>query len=225
MRPLLIALTLFLPLSFAQAKEYGKYDPKRMLTVTESPSGKRHGLDGRYLDLMMGDLALHAKNYPPQFDTPQDQERASRDAKMLSGMLDILVDAPNPNPEILWRAGFLNSIGHNLDIPGSGEKASAIFQRLLAAEPGHPRGNYLYGTFLASAGKPKDALPYLEKALAAGVTNAGYTLGMTYLSLGDKARALEHLEAHRQRFPNDGNVARLIDAVRNGKVETRKNSN
>jgi len=83
----------------------------------------------------------------------------------------------------------------------------------------------MYGTFLAGVGKPKDALPYLEKALSVGVSDAAYALGMTHLSLGNKESALENLEAYRQRNPNDMNVAKLIDAIRNGKVEIKRNPN
>jgi len=82
----------------------------------------------------------------------------------------------------------------------------------------------MYGTFLAGAGKPKEALPYLEKALAAGVTDAAYAIGMTYLTLGDKKQALRHLENYKQRNPGDGNVDKLIEAIRNGKIEFKRNS-
>ncbi len=116
MRIYLLALSILLSSSLSYAKEYGTYDPKRILTVSESPSGKKYGFDTAYLDLMLNDLALHAKNYPPKFDTPQDQQRAIRDVKTLSGMLDILINGPTPNPELLVRAGYLNSIGYNLDI-------------------------------------------------------------------------------------------------------------
>lgn len=224
-RIILLALSMLLASSFIYAKEYGNYDPKRMLTVSETPSGKKHGIDGKYLNQMLNDLALHAKNYPPQFDTPQDRQRAIQDVKVVSGMLDILVNGPSPKTEFLVPAGFLNSIGYNLDIPGSAEKATSIFQRLLTAAPSDPRGNYMYGTFLAGMGKPKEALPYLEKALAVGVTDAAYSLGMTYLTLGDKQKALDNLEAYRQRNPNDGSVVRLIDGIRNGKVEIKRSSN
>lgn len=225
MRIVLLALSMLLASSFAYAKEYGNYDPKRILTISESPSGKKYGIDGKHLDQILNDLALHAKNYPAQFDTPQDRQRAVQDVKALSGMLDILVNGPSPNRELLVRAGFLNSIGHNLNIPGSAEKAASIFQRLLTAAPSDPRGNYMYGTFLAGAGKPKEALPYLEKALAVGVAEATYSLGMTYLALGDKQKALEYLEAYRQRNPTNANVAKLIDGIRNGKVEIKRSLN
>jgi hypothetical protein len=38
---------------------------------------------------------------------------------------------------------------------------------------------------LEGAGKPKEALTYLEKARSLGVVDAVYSIGMTYLSLGD----------------------------------------
>lgn len=222
MHKFLLVILVALVVPSASAREYGNYDPKRLLTVAETPSGKKYGFDGAYLDQMLNDLSAHAKNYPPQFDTPQDQQRATQDVKALSGMLDILINVPTPNPELLARAGYLNSIGHNLNIPGAAEKANSIFLRLLSAAPSDPRGNYMYGTFLASAGKPKEALPYLEKALSAGVVDATYAIGMTYLTLGDKERALKNLESYKRRKPSDGNVDKLIDAIRNGKIEFKR---
>ena len=83
----------------------------------------------------------------------------------------------------------------------------------------------MYGTFLAGVGKPKEALPYLEKALAVGVVDAAYAIGMTYLSLGDKEQALKSLENYKQRKPSDENVVKLIDAIRNGKIEIKSKGN
>lgn len=223
MRQLLLAVLVVLATFNASAREYGNYDPKHLLSVSETPSGKKYGFDGAYLDQMLNDLSAHAKNYPPQFDTPQDKQRATQDVKALSGMLDILINVPTPNPELLVRAGHVNSMGHNLDIPGAVEKASSIFLRLLSAAPSDPRGNYMYGTFLAGVGKPKEALPYLEKALAVGVVDAAYAIGMTYLTLGNKEQALKNLESYKQRKPSDGNVDKLIDAIRNGKIEFKRN--
>lgn len=208
--------------STASAREYGTYDPKRLLTVSETPSGKKYGFDSAYLDQMLNDLSAHAKNYPPQFDTPNDKQRATQDVKTLSGMLDVLINVPTPNPELLVRAGYVNSIGHNLDIAGAAEKADSIFRRLLAASPSDARGNYMYGTFLAGVGKPKEALPYLEKALAVGVSDAAYAIGMTYVTLGNKGQALKNLEDYKRRKPGDTNVDKLIDAIRNGKIEFKR---
>lgn len=208
--------------SVVHAKEYGSYDLRRVLTASEKPDGKKFGIDTNYLDRILEDLALHARNYPPRFDTPEDRQRAIADAKALSEMLGVVVNGPSAHPDLLLRAGFLNSMGHNLDIPGSAEKTLSIFQRLLAAAPDHPRGNYTYGTFLAGVGKSKDAIPYLKKALGAGVVDAAYALGMTYLTLGDKQKALENLANYKQQRPNDQNVDRLIEGIRSGTIEIKR---
>ncbi|MDR1162778.1 MAG: hypothetical protein LBM17_02940 [Candidatus Accumulibacter sp.] len=223
MHKLLFALLAVLVAFSASAREYGNHDPKRLLTVSETPSGKKYGFDGAYLDQMLNDLSAHAKNYPPQFDTQEDKQRAIRDVRTLSGMLDILINVPDPNPELLFRAAYLNSMGHNLDIPGAAEKADSIFLKLLAAKPSDPRGNYAYGAFLVGAGKSKEALPYLEKALSLGVVDAAYAIGMTHLALGDKARAMKSFEDYKRRNPKDGNVDTLIEGIRSGKIEVRKN--
>jgi tetratricopeptide (TPR) repeat protein len=131
------------------------------------------------------------------------------------------VNDPNPSQGILLRAGDLNSMGHNLDIIISSQRAFTCFQKLLAIAPEHPFGNYLYGKFLAETGNPGQALPYIEKARAFGVVYADYTLGMIYLTLGDKQKALEHLEAYRQVRPDDGKVSFLIDGIRNGKIQLK----
>lgn len=219
MRKFILTVFVLLAVLSASAKEYGSYDPKKLLTVTEKPSGKEYGFNTAYLDEILNDLSAHAKNYPPQFDTPQDKQRATQDVTALSGMLATLTDVPIPNLELLLRTGYLNSIGHNLEIAGAADKANSIFQRLLAASPSDPRGNYMYGTFLAGLGKSKEALPYLEKALSVGVADAAYAIGMTYLALGEKEPALRSLEDYKHRKPSDTNVEKLIDAIRNGKIE------
>lgn len=224
MRMLLLTILIALVASTVSAREYGNYDTKRLLTVTETPEGKKYGFGGPYLGQMMSDLSAHARNYPPQFDTPQDKQRATEDVKALSGMLDVLINVPKPDVGLLTLAGDINSMGHNLDIPGAAQKANSIFLRLLTAAPSDSRGNYMYGNFLAGVGKPKEALPYLEKALAVGVVDAAYAIGMTYLTLGDKEQALKNLENYKQRRPSDGNVDKLIEAIRNGKIEFKRNS-
>jgi tetratricopeptide (TPR) repeat protein len=71
-------------------------------------------------------------------------------------------------------------------------------------------------------GKPKEALPHLDKALSLGVSDAAYTIALTYLALGDKEQALKNLEDYRRRVPADGTVDRLLDAIRNGRIEFKR---
>lgn len=226
MRFALVVFSLLCVFSFAEAKEYGNYNLKhslkKIITVSDASTGAPTSVHLDYLDQILTDLSLHARNYPPTFDTPQDKARAVEDVKTLSVLLDILVNGPNPHPELLLRAGLLNSIGHNLDIPGTADEAKLLFQRLLATSPSDPRANYHYGTFLAGAAKSREALPYLEKALSAGVGDAAYSIGMAYLILGDKQKALANLEAYQQHRPNDEPLAKLIDDIRNGQFKIQR---
>lgn len=221
MKNYLFILVILLACPFVNAEEYGSYDLKRILTTSETAAGKQYAIDPVYLDQILDDLAAHAFNYPPKFDTPQAKQRAVQDAGALSKILDTLIDQPKPDTRILVRAGFLNSMGHNLDIVGAAQKTISIFEKLLAIVPTHPRGNYLYGHFLAGIGKPKAALPYLQKALTSGVDAAAYSIGMTYLVLGDKYNALKSLQDYKQRIPSDTNVDQLIEGIRNGKIEIK----
>ena len=83
--------------------------------------------------------------------------------------------------------------------------------------------NYRYGVFLAGTTKARiEAIPLLEKAKALGVVEAEYTVGPTYLSLGNKAKAMENLKSYTTRVPNDENAARVLDAVLSDKVETKR---
>lgn len=214
-RIIIFALSILLAPSITYAREYSHYDLKRMRIDSKAAPGKEYSIDAQYMDKMLYELGLHAKNRPAQFDSPKDQKRAIQDVKSASKMIDPLIKGSAPNPEMLVRAGFLYIIAHNLDIPGSAKNADATFQKLLAVSPSNPDGNYLYGTFLASEGKTKRALPYLEKALVAGVADAAYTLGVAYLKLGDKQKALDNFEVFRQRSPYVvEDVSRLINELK-----------
>jgi predicted Zn-dependent protease len=223
-RALVVLLVALTASTIASAAAYGNHDPRRILVVAESAAGKRYGVDTTYLDTVMADLTAHAKSYPPAFDTPQDRQRATQDVRVLTGMLDRLVNGPDTSPELLVRAAHLHGIGHNLEIPGSAEKANGYFLRLLAAVPDEPRGNFMYGTFLAGVGKGREAIPYLDKALALGVVDAAYALGLTQLSIGEKDKAVLILQEYKRRKPGDPNIDRLIKAARSGSIEVQKHT-
>ena len=225
MRRIALGTVLLSIAVLGQAKEYGHYEIKSIATVSQSATGQHSvTINFSLLDQLLADLSIHNNNYPAQFDTAEDRQRAVRDVIAVSKILDILLDNPSPNAEVLLRAAEVNGIGHNLDIPGAGEKAMTDFTALLNRSPDDPRADYLYGKFLVSAGKPREAIPLLEKAKATTALNADWTLGLAYLALNARAKALESLEEYVKRVPNDKNAAKLIDAIRNGAVEFKKGS-
>jgi tetratricopeptide (TPR) repeat protein len=222
---IVLLLALLHVAALAGAKEYGHYDIKNIVTVSQSADGK-HSATVKFslLDQVLDDLSVHNNTYPAQFDSAEDRRRAVSDVTAISKTIDLLLDNPDPNAQLLLRAGVLDSVAHNLDIPGAGEKALTAFTTLLSKSPADPRANYLYGKFLLSAGKPLDAVIVLEKAKSLGAVNADYSLGLAYLSVGNKKEALENLEHYARRAPDDSTAPKLIDAIRNGNIDVKKGS-
>lgn len=216
---LLLAI-IFPSLVFASA--YGNYDVKKVLSLKKDTAGKNIvSVDRDYLEHILADLMNHAGNYPAKFDSAADKERAVKNVMLLSNVLDILNKSKKAEPSILLHTGILNSIGHNLDIQNSTERANAAFQRLLESSPNDPQGNYHYGVFLGNSGRAKESIPYLEKALRLNVKNAAYSLGMAYIATGDKERGIEYLKQYSTNHPDDKSIQPLINAVRSGKYRVK----
>lgn len=204
-----------------RAGEYGRYDLTQ-LARQNAPPAKGASLDMALMDRILADLQQHAGNYPPQFDSPADAQRAQADAKTLMGMLGAVFSAGPAPLDLLLRMGMLGAVSHNMDLPGGATFAQTHFERLLKMDSAHAAGNFQYGTFLGNTGRAKEALPYLIKAKNKGVIPALYAIGMSYLMLGDKALALENLQAYQKAVPGDAAVGKLIEAVRAGKVDVKK---
>lgn len=200
----------------AHAVPYASLDPASL--VRKNPGGPGGTVDMAGVDRMIRDLAPHAQDYPPQFDSPADAQRARRDIATLAGMLDVLARTEAPSPDVLLRLGLLSAFGHSLDIPHAAERAQGYFTRLLAVQPEHPYGNYHYGVFLLQTGQAQAALPFLAKAKDRGVTPALFSLGLAYIMLNDAPRAQEWLTAYQKANPADASVAPLLEAVREGKI-------
>lgn len=217
----IVSLLLLLGAALACAQEYGHYDLQKILVASPTSEGNAYAVDMQYLDQILNDLASHALSYPTRFDTPQDKQRATTDVKTISAIFDILLDRPEPDAGLLRRAGMFYSIGHNLDIADSAHKADTTFQRLLSNFPDDPQGNYMYGNFLAGSGQSQKAVPFLEKALSLGITDANYSLGLNSLMLGDTPKALTYLQRYQQQNPDHPHIADLIEAIQEGRYEMK----
>ena len=216
-----LLLLLAIGCTSTQAAEYGRYDLTQ-LAKQNTPPAKGATLDMALVDRIQTNLQQHAGNYPPQFDSPADAQRAQADAKTLMGMLGAVFSAGSAPPDLLLRMGMLGAVSHNMDVPGGAAFAQTHFERLLKMDSAHAAGNFQYGTFLGNTGRAKEALPYLIKAKNKGVTPALYAIGMSYLMLGDKALALENLQAYQKAVPGDAAAGKLIEAVRAGKIDVKK---
>lgn len=215
MKQVVCFFALLLPVSALFAAPYGQYDLKSLVLKKEGKAG----FDVQKFDQILGDLDIHAAQYPPKFDSKSDQQRATKDAAMLSYMMDILVDVPNPNPDLLLRTAFLNSIAHNLDVSGAAQKASTQYKKFLMMYPKDPKANYLYGLFLVGSGQAKESIAPLSVAQKSGMVQAEYSLGLAYLTLNEQKKALSYLESYQRKMPSDTRTASLLQAIKEGKVE------
>jgi hypothetical protein len=205
------------------AQEYGHYDIHKLVSVAETVPGKHSAtINVAYLSQILDDLGRHATTYPPHFASPDDRRRAEHDVTAISTLLDPLVGSFSNNPTLLLRLALLHGIGHNLDIPGSADKAIGAFTTLLNLKPDDPQANYQYGAFLAARTIKGEGIPFLEKAKGLGVVDADYWLGMSYQVIGERTKAVENLESYTKRVPTDQNAARILDTVRKGKMEISK---
>ena len=216
-----LQLLLTLCCTLAHAAEYGRYDLTQ-LAKANAPPDQGATLDVALIDRLLTDLQQHAGNYPPRFDSPAEAQRAQADATKLMGMLGATFSAGQAPSDLLLRMGMLGAVSHNMNVPGGVAFAQTHFERLLKTDPAHAVGNFQYGTFLGNTGRAKEALPHLIKAKEKGVIPAMYAIGMSYLMLGDKALALENLQAYQKAVPGDAAIGKLIEAVRAGKVDVKK---
>ncbi len=223
MASLVVGLLAGLWTGSSLAKAYGNHDMRQLLVSASTP-GAGGSLNLTFLDGVLADLSAHAADYPPKFDSPADIQRARKDARILIGMLSIAFGAAPPD-ELLFRMALLGAFGHNLDVPDAAVFAQTHFLRLLSTDAEHAMGNYHYGVFLAGIGRPKESLPYLNKARDKGVIPALYSIGVAQMTLGDKTSALVALNEYQKRNPTDQNVKMLVDAIQDGKVDMRSEQN
>jgi tetratricopeptide (TPR) repeat protein len=228
LKQILISAVVFGIASMAQEngyKPYGNYDLRNSLIAQKSAGGNvEYRIDKKLISQVLDDLTAHAKDYPTKFRSKEERARAVRDAKKLQSVFDTLASKDDTDTQILFTAAILNGLAHNLDIEGAAQKAVIYYERILHREPENPKGNYYYGTFLASASRPKESLPYLEKALKLGVEQAGFSLGMAHLTMGDEAKALEYLESYSKRNPSNKEAKQLVENLKAGKIGFRVES-
>lgn len=174
------------------------------------------------LDLPCIDTAFHAletvaRNWPPKTDSAAEKQRAAADAlKLHEGLLAAIKRVP-ATQDLFLKLAWSAHLGYNLDAPGMGPRANELYKGYLGNYPGDVHGNFLYGVFLSGVnGSQRDAVPYLEKALAGGEKRANMTLALAYVGAGEKDKAKTALEAYLKDFPGNEEAIHLMAAVESG---------
>lgn len=201
--------------------DYGGHDLSAIMSTRIDDQGKEsYFLEMGVVSTVMNDLLQHAKMWPVTFRTEPERRRAEQDVTVLASVIEVIAADEDADSELLISMGRVQAIRHNLDLDGAGEQAVAWFRRLLAREPEHVLGNYHFGVLLASTLPPDDdtAIPYLEKAIALGVDDAWYSLGMKYLTREDVSEALRCLETYASKRPDDKSVQLFIEALKSDEL-------
>jgi tetratricopeptide (TPR) repeat protein len=174
-------------------------------------------------DAVLDRVAAHAKYYPPTFADAAERAKIEGELKALLAKLAKALKKRPDEPALLFRDGFANAMGHNLDFRGCADRAIKSYQRLLELQPENGAAHFYYGGFLAStAAHQKTSIVHLRKALELGVTDAHYTLGFALLSQGDKDGALEQFREYSRLNPSDGKAKELIEHINKGEVRIMK---
>ncbi|HET7831684.1 MAG TPA: tetratricopeptide repeat protein [Gallionella sp.] len=174
--------------------------------------------EARYISLSQIDATLeevlpHANGYPPVFTSDEQRWEISGKLKDLLQLLDTASrDYPDDN-ELLFRVAYANALGHNLEIPGCGNRAIDAFKRLIEKDPNNKRANLYYGIFLSQTMLISKSIPYLQRAIELGVPEAHRNLGFVYIAQRDGERALAEYKAYLSVHPDDAEVKGIISKL------------
>lgn len=211
-------------LEFEQGAEAGTTAVKiRVAKVDTAGAAPKAVSEWAEIDAVLDRVAAHAKYYPPTFADAAERTKIEGELRTLLAKLAKALKKRTDEPALLFRDGFANAMGHNLDLRGCADRAMKSYTRLLALQPENGNAHFYYGGFLAStAAHQKQSIVHLRKALELGVTDAHYTLGFVLLSQGDKDGALEQLREYSRLNPGDEQAKKLIEHITKGEVRVMK---
>ncbi len=200
--------------------------PSFKITIQQSAAAgasSKHVAELQSFDATLGKIAGHARDYPPKFASDTERKEIEGELRQTIASLAAALGQHPDDPQLLFLDGFANAMGHNLDFPGCAKRCMASYERLLELQPYNGKACFYYGGFLAStATEQKKSISYLERAIALGVTDAHYTLGVALLVQGDKKGALEHLREYSRLNPTDKKVKTFIEQVETAELKVIK---
>ena len=99
---------------------------------------------------------------------------------------------------------------------GQRDEAAALFKRAIDLDPENGEALLYMAGAMASTGRPGEAIPYFDRAIAAGQKSALLFngLGMTKLQLGDFAGAAAALRQSLAIDPDQPQVAETLRTIR-----------
>ena len=156
-----------------------------------------------------------ARHYPPRFTERQERKGFELKLKEVTQQLDTLASKDNASFDVLVRAFKASVMARNLDL-GSvyTTKSLAYAQRILKINQEDPEANFWFGFALSEGGGQREAMPYLDKAMKAGVQEAYLATANNYIAMEQKKNAVLTLKNYKLKYPQEAEVAdRLINEI------------
>ena len=156
-----------------------------------------------------------ARHYPPRFTERQERKGFELKLKEVTHQLDTLASKDTASFDVLVRAFKASVMARNLDL-GSvyTTKSLAYAQRILKINQEDPEANFWFGFALSEGGGQREAMPYLDKAMKAGVQEAYLATANNYIAMEQKKNAVQTLKNYKLKYPQEAEVAdRLINEI------------
>ena len=156
-----------------------------------------------------------ARHYPPRFTERQERKGFELKLKEVTQQLDTLASKDNASFDVLVRAFKASVMARNLDL-GSvyTTKSLAYAQRILKINQEDPEANFWFGFALSEGGGQREAMPYLDKVMKAGVQEAYLATANNYIAMEQKKNAVQTLKNYKLKYPQEAEVAdRLINEI------------
>lgn len=156
-----------------------------------------------------------ARHYPARFTDRQERKGFETKLKEVSAQLDELAAKNNASFDILVRAFKASIMGRNLDLGSAYTTKSLKYaQQILKINKEDPEANFWFGFSLSEGGGQKEAIPYIDKALKAGVQEAYLVSANNFIYMDQKKNAIQTLKNYKVKYPEEAEVAdRLISEI------------
>lgn len=156
-----------------------------------------------------------ARHYPPRFTDRKERRGFETKLREVSSQLDTLANNDKASFDILIRAFKASILGRNLDLGSSYTTKSLKYaQQILKINKDDAEANFWFGFSLSEGGGQKEAIPYIDKAIKAGVQEAYLVAVNNYLALSQQKNAIQTLKNYKVKYPDEAAVAdRLITEI------------
>ena len=183
--------------------------------VSYATSASSNQIDVTEIDDFLQLVEGKARHYPPRFTERQERKGFEAKLKQVNQQLETLTANNNASFDVLIRAFKASVMARNLDLGSAYTTKSMDYaQRLQKLNKEDPELNFWFGFALSEGGSQREAIPYLDKAMKAGVQEAYLSATNNYLAMEQKKNAVQILKNYKLQYSQEAHVAdQLIQEI------------